>query len=166
MLAVAVLTPATFSLLRLLLATCATILLAWDLLARRRPDGFQTLRDRALKVLGVLAFLAWWNFGLFPLDGAIHYHEFLHHFVGAKYQHELGYTRLYTCMAAADIDLGHGDDLARRWIRDLETDETRPAYEAAAQADTCRAAFSPERWAAFTADIAWFREHLGQEGWR
>src|SRR5688572_14934513 len=46
-------------------------------------------------------------------------HELFHHNLGAKYANEIGYMRLYSCVAAADAELGRGFEVRRREMRDL-----------------------------------------------
>ena len=46
--------------------------------------------------------LSWWNLGRFHFNPFIHYYEFYHYYLGAKYAPELGYTRLYECTVAAE----------------------------------------------------------------
>ena len=66
--------------------------------------------------LGVLAFACWWNLGAFHFGHRyVHTPEFFHYYLGAKYFDELGYTRLYDCAAAVEVEHGRGTEVARRW---------------------------------------------------
>ena len=113
--------------LKAAVALAATILLLWWWRAPEpRPRSIARVQDGALAALGVLAFVAWWNFGaLHYRAGAIHHYEFFHYYIGAKYSPELGYTGLYDCVAAAEIESGRAPQVAIRWIRDLKTNELR-----------------------------------------
>ena len=94
---------------------------AWRRLRGRRPRASR-LHDRGLALLGVLGFAAWWNFGLFHYPDFVHPHELFHYVIGAKYFPELGYTRLYECVAIADSRVRGGSvRSAGRRLRNLET---------------------------------------------
>ena len=55
-----------------------------------------------------------------------HRHEFFHHYLGAKYSHELGYRRIYECTGIAEIELGRGDAVRKRDYRDLSDNRLKP----------------------------------------
>src|SRR5688572_302845 len=48
-----------------------------------------------------------------------HRHEFYHYYLGSKYFDELGYKRIYTCTAIAEVELGHGSQIRTGHMRDL-----------------------------------------------
>src|SRR5262245_65092133 len=112
-------------------------------------------------MLGIVGLAGWWNFGRFHFAGGFfHFHEFFHYYLGAKYVPELGYTGLYDCVAAVDVERGKSYEISTYWIRDLRTNELRRGPENLDYAAQCRNRFSPERWAAFKADTTWLLEHM------
>ncbi|MBT40098.1 MAG: hypothetical protein CL938_16305 [Deltaproteobacteria bacterium] len=149
------------------LALAGAALLGWGAWLRRAGHAGRgrRLRDALLALLGVAGFAGWWNFGFFHYPEFVHPHEFFHYTIGAKYYPELGYTRLYTCTTAADVEAGLGARVATRRMTDLENYELVPAAEAAADPQRCKQFFSPERWKLFTGDIAWFRERMEPDAW-
>ena len=149
-------------------AACGTLLLLWDVVAARtgRSDTRQSLRDRLLAVLGVLAFALWWNLGAFHYPRFLHVHEFVHYFLGAKYQAELGYTGLYRCIARAEAENG-GAGVASRWIRNLDTNVLEPGARTLEQAAvSCPERFTLDRWREFRNDVGWFRRRMSDEKWQ
>lgn len=149
------------------IASLAAALLVADAALGRlgRPERWRRLRDGLLAALGVAGWLAWWNFFAVPVHRVVHEHDGFHHFVGARWFDELGYDGLYACALAADLEAGLGPWLAEATLRDLETNVLVPAAEALPAAERCRARFSPERWAAFAADVAWFRSIVSLDDW-
>jgi hypothetical protein len=150
------------------IAGLMTALLLWGWVAERRGGAsrHRKLRAIALGALGVVSLAGWWNFGRFHFAGGyLHYHEFFHYYVGAKYFPELGYAGLYDCVAAADAEQGFGRQAATRWIRNLETNELHIGSPAAVNPDLCRVRFTPERWTAFVHDVRWFRDHVPAKKW-
>ena len=149
-------------------ACCGFVLLAWGWwLARHgRPDAWRRTRDAILAGLGIIAAAAWFNFGLFHYHAFLHYHEFFHYFLGSKYFDELGYTRLYHCVAVADVQDGKLLDVRSRWIRDLETNAAVEGARVISDPTACTGWFEPQRWQAFRADVRWFRDHVPEEKWR
>jgi hypothetical protein len=148
------------------LAACA--LLAWEaMLARQgRPESQRRLRGILLGVVGALGALAWTNFLSFHGDRFVHPTDFYHYYVGAKYQAELGYTRLYACTAIADVEAGQREKLAGRRIRDLESNTLQSVEPILADPSRCTRHFSPERWSEFQRDVTWFRENTEKASWR
>ena len=155
------------SLAKLVLALAAALLLAWGvwLGAAGRPQAYRALRDAALAVLGVAGFLGWWNFLQFHGPGFVHGHDFFNYYVGAKYFPELGYQRLYECIAVADIEAGLGARVARRSITDLDSYLPRDTSAIRADPGRCKRHFSAERWAGFRSDVDWFRVRIPPERW-
>lgn len=150
------------------LAVAGTLLLLLDWWLRRTGrtvPGARWRRD-LLAVLGILAVLGWWDFRS-PLGPRLHRHEFFHYFLGAKYQAELGYTRLYQCVALAEAQTADAALVRARWIRNLETNVIEPGHVALADAEAvCPARFTPDRWQAFLHDATWFREQVEPDRWR
>lgn len=154
--------------LKFLVAAAGAALLAVRLASGRRPPNprRRRLEDAALALLAVMAFAGWWNFGRFHAGTYTHPHEFFHYYLGAKYSGELGYTGLYDCTAAVEAEEGRTPDLARRWIRDLRTNQVIAGSPAAADPTLCRSRFTPARWREFSRDVRFFRGRVGTRKWQ
>ena len=155
------------TLAKIAIATVAAAVLAYHAWSskRQQPRGPARTAPPLLAVLGLLALAAWWNFGQFHFSNYLHNHEFYHYLLGAKYQRELGYTRLYRCVAVAQSEMGQTSEVEGRWIRDLETNEIRPGTEVLADPAACTAHFAPGRWERFKADVAFFRGRMSDRKW-
>jgi hypothetical protein len=155
------------NLVKLGLALAGTALLLWGAALQRagRRDAHRAARDRLLAALGAAGFLGWWNFGLFHYPDFVHAHELFHYTLGAKYFPELGYTRLYECVAVADAQDGLGAKVARRRITDLESYELIGTGAILSRPRHCTRHFSAERWALFRGDVAWFRTRTPPDRW-
>jgi len=115
-----------------------------------------------------------------------HRHDQYHYYLGAKYFQELGYDRLYKCTAIAEDEIGAVDyqdedhvgsgrnhvDLTREvrhadWkIRNLGGDNLlMPVTEVLDHPEICKSHFTPERWAAYKADILYFRLASDKKYW-
>ena len=149
------------------IAIAAAFLLFHEWWSRRTgmPGGRQRVHSRLLGVLAVAALLSWWNFGRFHFPDYVHVHDSFHYYMGAKYFPELGYTRLYACTTAADVEAGLARDAAQRWVRNLETNVLERGAGLVVNSQACTDYFSPERWAAFKQDLGWFRSQLPPRGW-
>ncbi len=112
----------------------------------------------SLAAVAVCAYLA-----AVPASGlSYHRWEMFHHYLGAKYQPELGYERLYSCTAVAEGELGT-DGLAAvrlRRLRNLATYRRDTTDSALARPERCKEHFIPPRWAAFRRDVAFFRSQI------
>jgi hypothetical protein len=97
-----------------------------------------------------------------------HRHELYHYYLGSKYFTEIGYDRLYTCTAIAEVELGRGAQIRKREIRDLSAKNLIvPSTETYIFDDPgqCKDHFTPERWDAFKTDITWFEQSSRGEYW-
>jgi hypothetical protein len=151
---------------KLVITAIATSLLLWEWLDKA-PGAMPRrarVRTAALAAIGLLSVAAWWNFNPARVT-LVHYHEFFHYYLGSKYAPELGYTRLYDCVAVADAEQGLGAQASARWIRNLETNELRLGTPVLRDPDECRSRFTPARWAAFAHDVSWFRDRLSSQKW-
>ena len=111
-------------------------------------------------MLGALAISALLNHLMLPPFGPsdarpVNQHDFIHHHMGAKYLPELGYGRIYACMAQA---LGAPPDTP---VRDLATKRMTTAADAISRAG-CRERFSDSRWTEFSRDSAAFFDMAGE----
>ena len=133
----------------------------------RAGPGLRRGWDVGLALLGLLGVLCWSNLGQWNFPGFGHPSETFHYYVGAKYFPELGYTRLYRCVAVADARVPGGvARTAGRRLRNLETNLVEPAAGAIADPQACMRHFDPERWRAFQADLNWFRDRPNPRRWR
>ena len=150
-----------------LLACGGLALLAWHyvLTVRNRATVARRTRDVLLALLGAASVLGWFNFGQFHHSVFLHYHEFFHYYLGSKYFPELGYTRLYQCVAAVDLEDGVGKDIRKQWVRDLQTNVAEPGSQLLADSAHCSEHFAPGRWSQFQQDVRWLRSRFTREGW-
>jgi hypothetical protein len=146
-------------------ALSGALLLAAGIWLRKigRPNAFRRTRDVLLALLGLAAFCSWWNLGHFHFPDFLQVHEEYHYYLGSKYASELGYTHLYECTVAADIEDGYQEQA--RWIRDLSNNELLPRTSILQLADRCRPLFTPARWEMFRRDLRWFRAHRDAPSW-
>ena len=152
----------------MILALAGMALIAWGIaLARKNlPDYQHKLRRGLFIALGLLSFGAYWNFGFFHFRNYIHIWDTYHYYIGSKYFPELSYDRLYECVSVADSEV---PSLRRRVelrkIMDLHTNMMGPTTEILAHPEHCKQHFTPQRWAEFTRDVAYFRDAHGVKRW-
>lgn len=150
------------------MAIITFLLIAWALVLRRagKPEMDQKLRDGILLVVGVVSVAGYFNLFNYHSGKFVHTWEFYHYYVGAKYSPELGFTRLYDCTVAADVEAGLGRRAAKRTIRNLRTNKLESAATPAANPQECKKHFKKaERWEQFKADIAYFRRKMSSGRW-
>ena len=149
-------------------ALAGASLLAWGAwLGRRgRTRTLARTRDTLLASLGLLALLCWWNLLQFHYPGYGNPGDNFHYYLGAKYFRELGYTRLYACAALADHEAGFVPPLARRTLRNLETNRMESGATLLEAPERCKEGFSAARWEAFGRDVAWLRDRLPPRRWQ
>jgi hypothetical protein len=101
----------------------------------------------------------------------LHFHEFFHYYLGAKYFSELGYSGLYDCTTLADAEIAQdehvGPRIVTRWVRDLDDvlrDNPRDVAIARCR-DVQRPRFTAARWAAFSADLRELHRLVPDEWW-
>lgn len=133
--------------------------------SRAKAPRLRRLGDALLLALAVVSLAAWWNLFRFHFDSYVHTWDTWHYDVGAKYFRELGYTGLYEATAAAEIELGLSDDVAARRLRNLVTNRLESTGRVLSDPRAPKARFSPERWASFLKDIAWFRGLMSRQRW-
>jgi len=105
------------------------------------------------------------QFGLFAGYWSIHYHDAAHYFLGAKYAPELGYTRLYDCLATAAWQEQRWPSDARQPVRDLRSNKLRSLSETLNNGSLCTTGFTPSRWADFRRDVVFFQSQLHPAAW-
>ena len=158
--------PGVVAAVKVDVALAGTALLLWGWWLRRlgRPHLHRRRRDAILATLGLLGILCWGNLLQFR-PGFVHGGDVFHYYFGAKYFHELGYTRLYRCMAVADSEDGFGERARMRQLRDLETDRIVSSDAILARPLDCTERFSTARWAMFKRDVGWFRGRTDPALW-
>ena len=85
-----------------------------------------------------------------------------HYYLGAKYFPELGYGDLYTAMLRAEAEV-YANRFKTVEARDLHTGEMVHIRVLLESSAPVKGRFTPERWEAFKADVAFFREALGTQ---
>lgn len=161
----------TVELLKAVLCMAAIGTLAVRVTLLRRGETAVRGSSRAtFLALACAGAAAYFNFGMFHWDkypDTIHYYDFYHYYIGAKYFPELGYTGLYAATVAVD---GRGKDYFEkagvRRVRQLSTNERISLREALSEAEALKARFSPERWAAFAEDIGFFQDRMPNRHWK
>jgi hypothetical protein len=107
--------------------------------------------------------LAYLNFFSFHGERTfVHYHDVAHYYLGSKYFRELSYGSLYTAMLRAEAE-SEGNRFKTIEARDLRSGELVHIRVLLEESAVVKAAFTPERWAAFRTDVAYFREALGPQ---
>src|SRR5215510_1954819 len=95
--------------LRIGLTLGGALLLIYEVRARRLGEKItERTRKRVAIVLSVLAFGAYFDFfnPNVRYPDYYHRHEFYHYYLGSKYSHAVGYTRLYECTMIAEVENG------------------------------------------------------------
>jgi hypothetical protein len=151
--------------IKLLLAAAAALLL----LLRHLKLPWALERSRYRRLLGALAVLSalvYLNFFAFHAVGGgrsfVHLHDVAHNYLGAKFFNDTATTEIYTAMLRAESER-YEDRFKAIEARDLESYELVHIRTLLRESDPVRAAFSPQRWAEFQSDVAYFREALGRQ---
>ncbi len=131
-------------------------------LGKRKDDARPQKASNAILIaLGIIALLSYVNFK--PFSTQPNNWDIFHYYIGSKYFPEIGYTRLYACVARAEAE---SDDPSvthaakRRTLRDLETNELVPARNYFFDENYCKERFSALRWESFKKDVEYFRNSL------
>ncbi len=153
----------------LLLALAALALLAWEAkTARSAARSARASRRKlaAFAIAGGIAVLTYFNFGAFHFGNFVHGWDTFHYYLGAKYFRELGYERLYACVAVADAEEpGLEEAVVGRKLRDLRTNELGSTAGILSSPQACKSHFSAARWEVFRHDVAWFRARESADRW-
>jgi hypothetical protein len=124
------------------------------------------VRRAILAVLGLVAFLTYFNFGSFHFPNFIHGWDTFHYYIGSKYSRELSYDRLYECVAVADSELpALRRRVELRKLTNLRTNILETTADILAHPDRCKQHFTPERWQSFHHDLAYFRTLENARRW-
>jgi hypothetical protein len=115
--------------------------------------------------LAVIALGAYFRYGDYGYVDFYHRHEFFHYYLGPKYNREVGYERLYACVAIAQAESGQINEVKVRKMMDLATDVLVPAKGALEHPEACRDHFTSERWASFKSDVRFFRSTSSLDSW-
>lgn len=139
--------------------------LAWAWIPRRAAVG----------LLGALVLVAGVNYARFgpkTLLERVDAYDLVHYYLNAKYFDELGYYDLYPACILADVENGgpyHGEPRSYM-AQDAAGHALRPLGHAIARGrEVKEAAFTPERWSAFTADFLYLSrevEGIDEKMWR
>lgn len=158
---------------RIALTFLGAIFVLYEVRAIRMRERMNLpVRKTIAVVMTVIAFFAYFDFfnPNVRYRDYIHRHEFFHYYLGSKYSEELGYTRLYECAAAAEIDLGREREVWARELRDLHVNLIRPTTdpEVKQHIQECHDIFAknPERWEAFKKDVNWVYSQSMGEYWK
>ena len=124
------------------------------------------VRNAILGVMGVLAFLSYFNFGAFHFWSFVHGWDTFHYYIGAKYFKELSYDRLYECVAIAD---SQEPNLRRRVelrkMTNLRTNHVESTADILAHPERCTSHFTAQRWESFKHDVRHFRIQENARRW-
>jgi hypothetical protein len=123
-------------------------------------------RPSRLAWLTALAIVAWViHLNFFSFHGArtfVHLHDVAHYYLGSKYFAELGYGDIYIGMLRAEAELSdnHFKSIEARDLRTNALVHIRPLLR---DSDRVKARFTPERWADFQLDVAYFLRGMGKQ---
>ena len=124
------------------------------------------LRRIVVGVMGVVAFLTFFNFGFWHFPNFVHGWDTFHYYIGSKYFKELHYERLYECVATADSE---EPNLRRRVelrkIMNLRTNVVETTANILAHPERCKQHFSDARWESFKNDLRYFRTLENPRRW-
>jgi hypothetical protein len=133
-------------------------------LLQKKAIPKQWVKGLAL-ALAVIGMGAYFRFGDLGYSNFYHRWEFFHYYLGSKYDRELGYERLYKCVAVAQADSGQTNEVRARKLRDLAEDLLVPAQTVLEHPEECRDLFTDPRWESFKADVKWFRNSSNLQYW-
>jgi hypothetical protein len=145
---------------KMAVALVGAAVLVWFFLAERLPDlrRGRRVREGLLALLGIVSCACWWNLGRYHFNGVVHYYEFYHYYLGAKYAPELGYTRIYDCTLAAESEIPDvRPRLETLQVRDLTNNVLTSATAMLERSAQSKERFTPARWKEFVHDSDFFR---------
>ncbi len=139
--------------------------IAWRLVFMHKLSPRTLLAALALVPLLFAGPFAYTNFGRWAGYRSVHYHDAAHYFLGAKYAPELGYTRLYACLAVAAREENRWPGISPPVVRDLRGNAEVPLQAALDQGKDCAGRFGAARWAEFRRDAVFFQSELHPVAW-
>ncbi len=152
----------------LILAILGIAFLWWErkLSDAGRLAAKKRVRNALVGVMGVLAFLTYFNFGFFHFPNFIHGWDTFHYYIGSKYFKELSYERLYECVAVADSE---EPNLRRRVelrkMTNLRNNVVETTADILAHPERCKSHFTPARWESLKHDLRYFRTLENARRW-
>jgi len=153
----------------LVLAVLGIVFLGWELTLRQqgRAAAHKRLRNGLLAAMGVVSFFTYFNFGFAHFGNLVHDWEWTHYYVGSKYFNELGYDKLYECIAIADVEESEGlrRRVELRKLTNLRTNALETTADILAHPERCKQSFSGARWDSFKRDIRFFRDRQSARRW-
>jgi hypothetical protein len=152
----------------MILAILAAILLWWErrLTGLGMADFKLRLRRIVVGVMGVVAFLTFFNFGFWHFPSFVHGWDTFHYYIGGKYFKEMHYERLYECVATADSEEpGLRRRVELRKITNLRTNAVEKTDDILAHPERCKQHFTDARWESFKNDVRYFRTLEGPRRW-
>lgn len=138
----------------------------WCAARHRQGQPYAKFVERGVLVALIAASaVSWMNYGTFHGSRVVHYWDSFHYYIGGKYFRENRYHLIYQCSAIAEVDDGRRSEFDDRQIRDLRDNSLGAAEPHLDRDEECRAAFTPERWAAYRQDLRLFRSFMGKSWW-
>lgn len=158
--------PAQRHMLKIAIAGAAIVLAAfWWLVKRGTIRGvFRVIFDVLLVAVAGAAVFAYFEFGWLRYGQYMNPHDVYHYYMGAKYSQEHGYFNLYRCSYIADREMR--GVFKKSAIRNLDTHGYESVAQVWANREKCKAAFTPERWQEFKADIRYFQSVMPTYKWQ
>ncbi|HKU37642.1 MAG TPA: hypothetical protein VJR89_05830 [Polyangiales bacterium] len=127
---------------------------------RWRTGAKPELSSRSKLIIGfavVFSFAVFHNLGTFRGGAFVNYGEMYHYYLGSKYFEELGYYELYNATIVADAEQGNSF-ASLPFYTDLRTYQNTPRQTALRDVARIKGRFSSQRWEAFKADVAFFKQ--------
>ena len=152
----------------LILAILGALFLWWErrLIAKGATHVKARLRRILLPVMGVIAFLTFFNFGFWHFPNFVHGWDTFHYYIGSKYFKELHYERLYECVAVADSEEpGLRRRVELRKLTNLRTNLVETTADILAHPERCKQNFTDARWSSFKDDLRYFRTLEAPRRW-
>jgi hypothetical protein len=152
----------------MIFAMLGAMLLWWErrLTGLGMADFKLRLRRIVIGVMGVVAFLTFFNFGFWHFPNFVHGWDTFHYYIGGKYFKELHYERLYECVATADSE---EPNLRRRVelrkMMNLRTNVVETTANILAHPERCKQHFTDARWESFKNDLRYFRTLENPRRW-
>jgi hypothetical protein len=152
--------------IKAVVALTAALLSVIEALRRREKKPFFSHHTKGIAaLLAVVSIGCYYRFGDIGYENFYHRWEFYHYYLGAKYDREVGYDRLYMCTAIAQAENGPIGEVKSRKLRDLRVDLLQPSQEVLDHPEECKQRFTPERWTAYKKDVDWFRHSSNIQYW-